>query len=81
MDDTETFLTAGDKDDADSYIAVMLSQEEMAKFSADMFDNPLDPNTGGEIFWRHMAQEVGSSLWAMYSEQYPKLYKFTPEED
>jgi len=84
MGDTEIFLTAGDKDDTDSYIIVMLSKEEMAKFSADMFDEPLDPNfeySDGWDGWRQIAQKVGSALWAMYSEQYPEPYEYVPESE
>ena len=81
MGDTKIYLTAGDKDDTGSHIIVMLSKEEMAKFSADMFDEPLDPSTDDEIFWKHVAQKIGGALWAMYSELYPERYEYIPEED
>jgi len=84
MGDTEVYLTAGDKDDTDSYIIVMLSKEELAKFCADMFDAPLDPYFEYSVDWngwRQIAQKVGSALWAMYSELYPEPYEFIPEDD
>ena len=84
MGKTEIFLTAGDKDDTDSYIVVLLSKGELAKFSADMFDEPLDSDfkySDGNDGWRQIARKVGSALWAMYAEQYPEPYAFIPEED
>lgn len=83
MSDTGTYLAAGDKDDSDAYIIVMLTRGELAKFSNDMFDEPLDPDFEYDTFdgWKQIAQKVGSALWAMYSEMYPEPYEYTPPEE
>lgn len=82
MSDTGTYLAAGDKDDSDAYIIVMLTRGELAKFSNDMFDEPLDPDFEYDTFdgWKQVAQKVGSALWAMYADQYPEPYEYEPEE-
>ena len=74
-------LTTGDHDNTDSYITVMLSKGEIAKFFNDMFDEQINPEDESNTLWLYAARKVGSALWAMYAEQYPEPYTFTPEEE
>ena len=75
-------MEVGDKVGPDEYITLILSREEMAKFSNDMFDNPLNPKVIDDDFWKYVAQQVGSALWSnLYAEMYPEDYTFRPEEE
>jgi len=52
-------LTAGDKDNSESFIIIMLSKEELKEAAQEIgVDVPTD-----EDGWKELARDVGSAVW------------------